>query len=99
MSLLSRSNISSCNFLPLHVGKLLFTDALFERGAVFRGMFLFASPELHETGIIRKHWNRATIYAETKRAHEKHSEIRTLECGLIIVVNAMLCVTRKHTNT
>ena len=77
----------------------MFTDALFERGAVFRGMFLFASPELHETGIIRKHWNRATIYAETKRAHEKHSEIRTLECGLIIVVNAMLCVTRKHTNT
>ena len=39
-------------------------------------------PELHETGTIRKHWNRATIYAETKRVHEQLSEIHALECGL-----------------
>ena len=39
-------------------------------------------PELHETGTIRKHWNRATIYAETKRVHKQRSEIRALECEL-----------------
>ena len=40
------------------------------------------SPEVHETGTIRKHWNRATIYAENKRVHEQLSEIPALECGL-----------------
>ena len=53
-----------------------------DRGAVFGGTFLFAPPELHETGTIRQHWNRATIYAETKRVLEQLSEIRALECGL-----------------
>ena len=53
---------------------------------VFGGTFLVARfcsppPELHETGTIRKHWNRATIYAETKRVPEQLSEIRALECG------------------
>ena len=32
-------------------------------------------PELHETGTIRKHWNMATIYAETKHVLEQLSEI------------------------
>ena len=45
-------------------------------------------PELHETGTIRKHWNRATIYAETKRVPEQLSEIRALECGLKNCKNA-----------
>ena len=39
-------------------------------------------PELHETGTIWKHWNRATIYAETKCVHEQLTEIHMLECGL-----------------
>ena len=34
------------------------------------------TPELNETGTIRKHWNRGTIYAETKRVLEQLSEIR-----------------------
>ena len=68
-----------------------FNRTSFERGAVFWCTFLFAPPELHETGTIRKHWNRATIYVETKRVHEQLSEIRALECGLKNVVNAMLC--------
>ena len=59
-----------------------FNRTSFERGAVFWCTFLFAPPEVHETGTIRKHWNRATIYAETKRVHEQLSEIPALECGL-----------------
>ena len=51
---------------------------------------MFAPPELHETGTIRKHWKRATVYAETKRVHEQLSEICALECGLKNC--AMLCV-------
>ena len=43
-----------------------------------------APPELHETGTIPKHWNRATIYAETKHVPEQLSEIRALECELKI---------------
>ena len=42
-----------------------------DRGAVFGGTFYFATPELHETGTIRKYWNRTTIYAETKRVPEQ----------------------------
>ena len=88
---MSRSNVSSFRFLPLRVGKPLFTDASIvsrSRGVQFFGA-RFCSlppppppPELHETGIIRKHWNRATIYAKTKRVHKQASEIRALECGL-----------------
>ena len=40
MSLMSRSNVSSCSFLPLRVGKPLFTDASIEsrsRGVRFFG--------------------------------------------------------------
>ena len=78
MSLLSRSNISSCSFLPLCVEKPLFTDASIvprSRGVLFFGAcFCSLPPEPHETGTIRKHWNRATIYAETKRVHEQHSD-------------------------
>ena len=64
-----------------------------DRGAGFGGTFLFAPPpppppELHETGTIRKHWNRATIYAETERVPEQLSEIRALECGLKNCKNA-----------
>ena len=51
-------------------------------GVVLVGTFLFAPPELDETGTIRKHWNNATIYAETKRVLEQLSEIRALECSL-----------------
>ena len=53
-------------------------------GAVFWCTFLFVPPELHETGTIRKHWNRATIHAETKCVKEQLSEIRPLECELKI---------------
>ena len=83
---MSRSNVSSCRFLPLRVGKPLFTDASIvsrSRGVRFFGArFCSPPPELHETGTIRKHWNRATIYVETKRVHEQLSEICALECGL-----------------
>ena len=54
-------------------------------GTVFWCMFLFPPPpppELHETGTIQKHWNRATIYVKTKRVHKQLSEICTLKCGL-----------------
>ena len=49
-----------------------------DMGVVLVGTFLFAPPELDETGTIRKHWNNATIYAETKRVLEQLSEIRAL---------------------
>ena len=87
MTLLSRSNVSRCSFLPLHVGKPLFTDASIvpcSRGVRFfdARFCLPPPPELHETGTIRKLWNRATIYAETKCVHEQLSEIHALGCGL-----------------
>ena len=100
MSLLSRSNVSSCSFLPLCVGEAVvyrsFNRTSFERGAVFGGTFLFALHELHETGTIRKHWNRATIYAETKRVHKQLSEIHALECGL---KNCVKCNVMCNTET
>ena len=55
---------------------------LCDRGAIF-----VPPPHplgLHETGTIRKHWNRATIYAETKCVLGQLSEIRVLECRLKI---------------
>ena len=85
MSLLSTSNVSSCSFLLLCVEKPLFTDGSIVprvRGVRFFLARFCSPPELHETGTIRKHWNRATIYAETKRVHEQLSEIHALECGL-----------------
>ena len=45
----------------------------------------FAKTKKHETGTIRKHWNRATIYAETKRVLEvTHVEFvtRELKCTI-----------------
>ena len=59
-----------------------FDRASRERGAVFLSTFLFAPPELHKTGTIRKHWNRATEYAKTGYVPEAVSEIRALVCGL-----------------
>ena len=85
---MSRSNVSSCRFLPLRVGKPLFTDASIVshlRGVRFFGARFCSPPpppSYMKTGTIQKHWNRATIYAKTKRVHEQLSEIRTLECGL-----------------
>ena len=55
---------------------------LVREGCGFLGHVFVRPPELHETGTIRKHWNRATIYVETKRVHEQLSEICALECGL-----------------
>ena len=57
-------------------------------GCGFLVHVFFLPLELHETGTIRKHWNRATIYAVTKSVHKQLSEIRALECGLKVVVNA-----------
>ena len=51
-------------------------------GCGFLSTFLFAPPELHKTGTIRKHWNRATEYAKTGYVPEAVSEIRALVCGL-----------------
>ena len=86
MTLLSRSNVSSCSLLPLRAGKPLFTDGSIVprvRGVrFFVARFCSPPPELHETGTIRKHWNRATIYAKTKRVHEARSEIHAVVCGL-----------------
>ena len=44
-------------------------------------------PELHKTGTIRKHWNRATEYAKTGWDPQADSEIHALVCGLKIAVN------------
>ena len=55
---------------------------LVREGCDFLGHVFVCPPELHETGTIQKHWNRATIYVETKRAHEQLSQICALECGL-----------------
>ena len=44
---------------------------LVQEGCSFWGHVFVCPPELHETGTIRKHWNRATIYAETKRVYEQ----------------------------
>ena len=72
--------------LLLHVGKPLFTNASIvprSRGVQFFGAcFCSPLPELHETGNLRKYWNRGTIYAETKHVHKQLSEIRALECEL-----------------
>jgi len=51
-------------------------------GADSLNTFLFAPPELHKTGTIRKHWNRATEYAKTRYVPEAVSEKRALVCGL-----------------
>ena len=85
VSLLSISNVSSFRLLPLHVGKPLFKNGSIApraQGVQF-SLARFASPppELHETGTIRKCWNQATKYAETKRVHGTGSEIHTVECG------------------
>ena len=86
MSLLSRSNVSSCSLLPLRVGKPLYTNSLIApraRGVrFFVARFCSPPPELHETGTIRKHWNRATKYAKTRRVHKLGSGIYALVCGL-----------------
>ena len=86
MSPLSSSNISSSSFLPLRVGKLLFTDGSIVpcvTGVRFLvARFCSPPPELHETGTIRKHWNRAAIYVETKRVPGTESEIQAVVCGL-----------------
>jgi len=50
-------------------------------GAVFGGTFLFAPPKLHETGTIQKNWNRATVYAETKRVR-KRTTLRDIRAGM-----------------
>ena len=91
MSLLSISNVSSFSLLPLRVGKLLFTDgSIVPRATGVR--FLVACsppphhPELHKTNTIRKHWNWATTYAETKHVPQQLSEIDVLECRVVTAV-------------
>ena len=59
-----------------------FDRASRNRGAVFLSTFLFAPPELHETGIVLKHWNRATEYVKTGYVHDLVSEIYALVCRL-----------------
>ena len=49
--------------------------------------FCSPPPELHKTGTIRKHWNRATKYAKTGWDPQADSEIHALVCGLKIAVN------------
>ena len=49
------------------------------RDAVFLSSFLFAPP-LHETGTIRKHWNRNTEYVETGYVEDVVPEIHVLVC-------------------
>ena len=93
VSLLSISNVSSFRLLPLRVGKPLFTNGSIvprARGVRF-SLARFVSPppppppppppELHETGTIRKRWNQATKYAETKRVHGTGSKIYAVVCG------------------
>ena len=58
------------------IGYRWFSRTSCYRGAVFGGI----PPELHGTGTIQKRWNRATIYAKTKRVLKQLSEIHTLEC-------------------
>ena len=52
-----------------------------DRGAVFLCTLLFAPPEQHESGTIRKHWNRTTEYTKTGRVQKAISEIHALVCG------------------
>lgn len=74
-------NVSSCSFLPL-VEKLFLMD-----GSIvpcMREVFLFVcSPpppqQLHETGIIQKHYN--IYYAETKHVHKQLSEYTHLNAN------------------
>ena len=85
VGLLSISNVSSFRLLPLRVGKPLFTNGsivLRGRGVRFSlARFVSPPPELHEAGTIRKRWNQATKYAETKRVHGTGSEIHAVVCG------------------
>ena len=75
-------NIMDGNQVRQVVGKHLHTTWKYQltNNAAFLGVP--PPPELHETGTIWKHWNRATIYAETKCVHEQLTEIHVLECGL-----------------
>ena len=42
--------------------------------------FCSPPPELHETGTVLKHWNRATEYVKTGYVHDLVSEIYALVC-------------------
>ena len=53
----------------------------------FLSTFSFALPELHKTGTIRKHWNRATKNAKTGWNPQAVSEIHALVCGLKIAAD------------
>ena len=57
-----------------------FDRASRNRGAVFLSTFLFAPPELHETGTVLKHWNRATEYVKTMgcRLCQNYAEVNYL---------------------
>ena len=65
-----------------------FDRASRNRGAVFLSTFLFAPPELHETGTVLKHWNRATEYVKTGYVHDLVSEIYALVCRQKLRINA-----------
>ena len=68
------------------IGKALCTNGSIAprvRGVrFFVARFCSPSPELHETGTIRKHWNGATKYAKPRTVHELVSKIHVLVCGL-----------------
>ena len=88
MNLLSISNVSSCSFLLLCLGKPLFAnDSIIPcatQGCSFWWHIFVCPPWAAWNRYSWNHWNRATIYAETKHVLEQLSEICALKCGLKI---------------
>ena len=75
VNVLSISNVSSFRFLPLRVGKLLFTNSSIiprMQGVRF-SLARFVSP----LGYMKQ----VPKYAETKRVHGTGSEIHAVACG------------------
>ena len=88
MNLLLMSNVSSCSFLLLCLGKPLFADDSIvpcaTQGCSFWWHIFVGPPWAAWNRYSWKHWNRATIYGETKHVLEQLSEICAMKCGLQI---------------
>ena len=80
---MSRSNVSSCRFLPLRVGKPLFMDAsivLRSRGVQFFGArFCYIA---NGDSLDCQDWAEYCYKAETNEMLPEHCEIATIFCVL-----------------
>ena len=81
MSVISRSNVSSCRFLPLRVGKPLFTDASIvspSRGVRFFGARFCSPPPscmkqvpFDSTGIGLQYMQKLSVYTNKSQRYAR----------------------------